>query len=309
MKQIDDVQLRYHYLKRLLELERQEKSERQILNMILPLNKTLRIKRRRILEDISNDESSQNQSESKKSRRVDWMSSSHLSSEDAWVKKWDDLATIRYKHEHEEIVPKHRERAEKLLRMIEEIECEKVMMVWNYAIAQEKSHVKLETSKIDSTTKTICQLVERVQIRSFKDKMLLRIEKWIFTMKILQDVAKFRKKDASFKQSDFKSEVDDKENAVTRTLTIFMKKAHSELQKSHLTKQRELEYCKYRTWWDEDQIWILLCNAFDAEILLLVPEDHRIKDEHSIFNRQYDLVWSCHQDSLLTLFQIRENQI
>ena len=71
MKQIDDVQLRYHYLKRLLELERQEKSERQILNMILPLNKTLRIKRRRILEDISNDESSQNQSESKKSRRVD----------------------------------------------------------------------------------------------------------------------------------------------------------------------------------------------------------------------------------------------
>lgn len=61
--------------------------------------------------------------------------------------------------------------------MIEEIECEKVMMIWNDAIAQEKSHVKLETSKIDSMTKTICQLVERVQIRSFKDKMLLRIEK------------------------------------------------------------------------------------------------------------------------------------
>lgn len=48
-------------------------------------------------------------------------------------------------------------------------------------------------------------------------------------MKILQDVIKFRKKDASFKQSDFKSEVNDKENAVTRTLTIFIKKAHSEL--------------------------------------------------------------------------------
>ncbi len=65
-------------------------------------------------------------------------------------------------------------------------------------------------------------------------------------MKILQDVAKFRKKDASFKQSDFKSEVDDKENAVTRAFTIFIKKAHSELQKSRLTKQRELKYCKYR---------------------------------------------------------------
>ncbi len=70
MKQINDVQLRYHYLKRLIELERQGKSERQILKMVLPSNKTLRIKRRRILGDISDDESSQNQSESK-SRRVD----------------------------------------------------------------------------------------------------------------------------------------------------------------------------------------------------------------------------------------------
>ncbi len=67
MKQINDVQLWYHYLKRLLELERQEKSEWQILNMILSLNKTLRIKQRCILENILNDESSQNQSESKKS--------------------------------------------------------------------------------------------------------------------------------------------------------------------------------------------------------------------------------------------------
>jgi hypothetical protein len=55
MKQIDDVQLQYHYLKRLLELERQGKSERQILDMILPLNKTLRIKRRRIPKDILNN--------------------------------------------------------------------------------------------------------------------------------------------------------------------------------------------------------------------------------------------------------------
>ncbi len=109
-------------------------------------------------------------------------------------------------------------------------------------------------------------------------------------MKILQDVAKFRKKDASFKQSGFKPEADGKGNAVTRALTIFMKEAHPELQKSHLTKQRELEYCKYRTWWGEGQIWILLCNAFDAAILLLIPGGHRIKDEHSISNRQYDLV-------------------
>jgi len=66
-------------------------------------------------------------------------------------------------------------------------------------------------------------------------------------MKILQDVAKFRKEGASFKQSDFKPKVDGIENAMTRALTIFMKKAHPKLQKSHLTKQRELEYCKYWT--------------------------------------------------------------
>ncbi len=145
--------------------------------MILSLNKTFRIKRCHILEDILNNESSQNQSESKKSQWVDWMSSLHLNSEDAWIKKRNDLVTIKYKHEHKEIVSKHREWAEKLLQMIEEIKCEKVMMIWNDTIIQEKSHIKLETLKIDLMTKTICQLVERVQIRSFKDKMLLRIEK------------------------------------------------------------------------------------------------------------------------------------
>jgi len=66
-------------------------------------------------------------------------------------------------------------------------------------------------------------------------------------MKILQDVAKFRKEGASFKQNDFKPKVDNKGNAVTRALTIFMKEAHSKLQKPHLTKQQELEYCKYWT--------------------------------------------------------------
>jgi hypothetical protein len=56
------------------------------------------------------------------------MLSSHLGPKDAWVKKRDGLATIRYKHGHEEIVPKHQERAKELLRMIEGIECEEVMM-------------------------------------------------------------------------------------------------------------------------------------------------------------------------------------
>jgi len=69
-KQIDDVQLRYHYLERLVDLERRGRSERQIVNMILSSNKKLRIKKRRVSEDISDDESDQNQEELKKSRRL-----------------------------------------------------------------------------------------------------------------------------------------------------------------------------------------------------------------------------------------------
>ncbi len=68
---IDGVQLRYRYLKRLLQLERQGRSERQIVDMVLPPNKTLRIKRRRLPEDISDDELDQGQHRSRKSRRVD----------------------------------------------------------------------------------------------------------------------------------------------------------------------------------------------------------------------------------------------
>ena len=50
------------------------------MNMILSLNKKLKIKKRRVSEDISNDESDQNQEEFKKSRKLNWKSSSHLNS-------------------------------------------------------------------------------------------------------------------------------------------------------------------------------------------------------------------------------------
>ncbi len=86
-KQIDDVRLQYHYLEHLVDLERQERSEQQIVNMILSSNKKLRIKKRRVSEDISDDESDQNQEEFKKSRRLNWESSSHLDSQDAWLEK------------------------------------------------------------------------------------------------------------------------------------------------------------------------------------------------------------------------------
>jgi len=69
-KQIDDVRLRYRYFKRLIDLERRERSERQIVNIILLLNKKLRIKKRHVFKDILDNKSSQNQEELKKSRKL-----------------------------------------------------------------------------------------------------------------------------------------------------------------------------------------------------------------------------------------------
>jgi len=283
-KQIDDVRLRYHYLERLVDLERRERSERQIVNMILSSNKKLRIKKRRVSEDISDDESDQNQEELKKSRRLNWESSSHLDSQDAWLEKRDHLIAISSKYEQSEL--KHLKRSKELLRMIETVECEKVMTAWNEAIAREQSHIKLKTLKIDSMIKVICQLIEKTQIRSFKNKILLRIDKWIFTMKILQDV-EIERKCASSEQSTFKIEVDDKEKkALTKTFAKFVREAHSKLQESSLAKKQELQYCKYRRWWHDDQIWIYLYNAFDAVILLLISERQHIKEECAIYNEQ-----------------------
>ncbi len=283
-KQIDDVQLWYHYLERLVDLERRGRSERQIVNMILSSNKKLRIKKRRVSEDISDDESDQNQEELKKSRRLNWESSSHLDSQDAWLEKRDHLIAISSKYEQSEL--KHLKRSKELLRMIETVECEKVMTAWNEAIAREQSHIKLKTLKIDSMIKVICQLIEKTQIRSFKNKILLRIDKWIFTMKILQDV-EIERKCASSEQSTFKIEVDDKEKkALTKTFAKFVREAHSKLQESSLAKKQELQYCKYRRWWHDDQIWIYLYNAFDAVILLLISERQHIKEECAIYNEQ-----------------------
>lgn len=97
-ERIDGVQFRHRYRKRLLELKR------QIVDMVLPPNKTLRTKQRRVPEDVSENESDQDRQGSRKSRTGG--------------------------------LP------EKLLRMIEAIGCEDVMTTWSEAIAEEKSGVR-----------------------------------------------------------------------------------------------------------------------------------------------------------------------
>jgi len=136
-------------------------------------------------------------------------------------------------------------RAKKLLRIIKIVKCKKVIIVWNKSIAQEQSHIKLKTSKIDLTTKVICQLIKKTQVRSFKNKILLRINKWIFTIKILQNV-EIKRERASSKQNTFKIEVNDKKKkALTKTFANFIREAYSKLQELSLAKKRELHYCKY----------------------------------------------------------------
>lgn len=283
-EQIDGIQLRYRYLERLVELERQGSSERQIAEMVLPPNKTLRIKRRRVPEDVLDDESDQGQRGSRKSRRIEWRPPSHLGPQDAWIEERKHLsATIsnqRYGRSKQECG----ERAEELLWMIEAIGCEDVMTAWDEVIARGKLSIGVPI--VDSTAKAICQLIERAQVRSFKDKVLLRIGKWIFTMKILQDVERLKKEGAPSRQSVLKAEAEVKGHALKRAFTKFMEEAHPEFQGPELDKERDVHYSKYRNWWREGQIWVLLYNAFGAASLLLIPGGQRAKRGYSISNQQ-----------------------
>ena len=182
--------------------------------------------------------------------------------------------------EHEETQPKCQARAEELLRMIEAIGCNEVMMAWNEAVTQEKSQANPKTQMTHSTAKAICHLAERTANRSFRDKVIMRVGKWIFAMKILQDVNKFRQQGVPSRQIGIKPDADHGGNAVTRALTMFMKEVHPNYLKPDQIKERQQEYRKYKKWWDEGQIWVSLSNAVDAGILLLIPGGHCAEDGH-----------------------------
>ena len=283
-EQMGGIQLRYHYLERLVELERQGSSERQIIEMILPLNKTLRIKRRRVSEDILDEESDQGQQPSRKSRRIEWSPPSHLGPQDAWIEQRKHLASTISKQRYGRSKQECGERAEQLLRMIEAIGCEDVMTAWGEAIAQGK--LSIGVPMVESTAKAICQLIERAQVRSFADKVLLRIGKWIFTMKILQDVDRFRKEGAPSRQSPLKADAEVRGHALKRAFTKFIEETHPELQGPQSGKERDVHYRKYRNWWREGQIWVLLYNAFGAAVLLLIPGGQCAKRGFSVSNQQ-----------------------
>ena len=129
------------------------------------------------------------------------MPPSHLGPQEMWIQERKYLAAVSSKHGRPG--REHLARAEDLLRMIEAVGYKEVMTAWDEAIAQEQCYIKLGAQKTDSAARAICQFIERAQVRSFTDKVLLRIGKWIFTMKILQDVNKFEQERPSLGQSSF----------------------------------------------------------------------------------------------------------
>ena len=137
---------------------------------------------------------SQDQLKSKKFCMTDWMPSSHLGSKDVWFEEQDNLA--RAIHKDEKSSP---EWAKELLKMIEAIECYEIMITWKEAALQWKSQTKLQLQIIDSIVKTICHLIKQTEVRTFMNKMKICIGKWMFTIKILQDVERFRKQKPLFK--------------------------------------------------------------------------------------------------------------
>ncbi len=92
---INGVELRYHYLLRLRMLEVQGQTERQVTEAVL--GRSLKLKRRRVPDDVSDDEVTEDQQLASK---VSWVPPSHLGPEKEWVEARDLLVTTAF------IVPK-----------------------------------------------------------------------------------------------------------------------------------------------------------------------------------------------------------
>lgn len=283
---VDGVQLRYRYLDRLVELERQGRSERQVLDMILPSNQALRIKKRQLPNSLLVESPEESQHVVKKSLLLDWKPPAHLGPQEAWVKEREKLADIVSQYGYVEPEDQGKVRAAELLPMIEAIGCEEVMEAWDQLYAHRKANTESKAPRPDSTAQAICQLVERAQMESFKDKVLSRIGKWVFTLKIVQDVENLRKEGAPSKQNASRAGVNGEGNAVTRALTKFMNEICPALEEPRLARERERQSSKYRKWWRDGQIWVLLCRKFGATILLLIPGGQRTRMGYSVSTQQ-----------------------
>ncbi len=261
---VDGTLLRHRYLSLLMGLERRSRAERRIKGTVLSSKNHLGMKRRRISVNDNEEDSNKEEGEANKVS-PNWPSPE-------WREERDKLFNICVTHEYGKDEAERWARADELLRMIEAVGCSEIMAAWTKAKAQYKNNTTPGKKAAESTAKVIYRLAERTGVRSFNDKIILRIGKWLFALKISEDVNKSRgEKEVSGG------------NAVTNALEKFLSEVHPDLTDPNQKKQ---EYRKYKKWWDEGKIWVALCDATGAGILLLIPGSHCVEDGHTISNKQ-----------------------
>lgn len=161
-------------------------------------------------------------------------------------------------------------------------------VVWNEAVTQWKKQLQPGSRVEISTAKTICLLADRTEVKTFKDKALSRVAKWVFTMKILQDVEKFQQQGAPSRRYNTVTDAGRGERPVTRALVAFMEEVDPKPSVRDPVSERRQEYQKYRRWWEDGQIWLALSNEVGAGVLLLIPADLRAREGQLMSNKQSD---------------------
>lgn len=243
------------------------------------LGPNYRLKRRRVAEYDPNSEDSE--VPNRRQMHI-WVPPSHLGPPQAWIKERDNLAMTAFSNQSEDTAPKRKERAEELLHMIEAIGCEDVMAAWDQAIAQERSLRGLRSSLTSNSAQAICRFIERSQVKSFKDKVLLRIGKLLFTIRISQDVGNIRDAAALSRQKGNTTPANGKGHAIYQAIEKFLAQAYPELR----PEEREKKHSRYRELWYEGQIWFRMNRVFGCSILLLIPDGHCSKGGRSISNKK-----------------------
>ena len=244
-------------------LERQGASERYLTQAILGRN--LRLKRRRVPEDVSDDPIVHDE----RASPPEWEPLTHLGNVDTWreVRIYLTCTLVGVESERQA-------RAEKILHMVEAIGCRDVMIAWQEISVQDTINLKTLTTDPER----ISRFIERTEVRSFKSKALLRIGKLIFTWMILKNIEK--KRNLSHYS---KGPPNGKGQVLYQVFDDFVKEAYPGLQEG---EERKAKHRKYREWWYESQTWVRMSNVFGCAILLLIPDGHCNKNGRSISNKQ-----------------------
>ncbi|KAL8673863.1 MAG: hypothetical protein Q9168_001728 [Polycauliona sp. 1 TL-2023] len=180
-----------------------------------------------------------------------------------------------------------RGRAEHLLKMIEAIACEEVLDSWEHSIPPPSRSTRRMTSSDGSSVRiarSIYNLVSRSQSRSFKETVVLRIAKYLFTSRIVDRVGQLRDQGPPSKQRVATAGTTGEGNAVTRAIKEFLGEVHPKDIVDHEIEACEIRKCKQ--WWKDGKIWKLLADAVHPAILLLVPSGHKTTDDSRIWDSE-----------------------